>query len=134
MGTSSFSPGSARASIPAAFAYPPPVVLQAFEDTLRIFLGQCASTDYHYVQATQQVLVPAKALTNKTLDSIAVHCPVDLLTRDRQAEARQSAPARSGQHSERSAAGFLRLLEYALIVAGSQQTLMPLESRTRLRV
>jgi hypothetical protein len=26
------------------------------------------------------------------------------------------------------------LLEYALIVAGSQQTLMPLESRTRLRV
>jgi hypothetical protein len=110
------------------------VVFQAFEDTLRIFLGQCASSDYHHVQATQQVLVPAKALTNKTLDAITLHRPADLLTRDRQTEARQSAPARPGQHSERSAAGFLRLLENALIVAGSQQTLMPLKSRTRLRV
>ncbi len=134
MGTSSFSPGSARASTPAAVAYPPPVVFQALEDPLRVFLRQFASTNYHHVQATQQILVPAKALTNKALDAIALHRPADLLTRDRQTKARQLAPTRSGQHSERFAAGFLRLLEYALIVAGSQQTLMPRESRTRLRV
>ena len=133
MATSSLSPASAAASIPATLAYLSPVVFQALEDPLGVFPGQIASTNYHHVQATQQVLVPAKALTNKTLDAIALHCSADLLSRDRQAEARQSAPARSGQHSERFAAGFLRLLEYALIVAGSQQTVMPLESRTRLR-
>jgi hypothetical protein len=110
------------------------VVFQAFEETLRIFLGQCASTDYHHVQATQQVLVPAKALTNEAFDAIAVHRSADLLTRDRQTKARRLAPTRASQHGERFAAGFLRMLEYALVVAGSQQTLVPLESRTRLRV
>ena len=134
MGTSSFSPASADASISAAFAYPPPVVFQALEDPLRIFLRQFASTNYHHVQTAQQVLVPAKALTNQALDAIALHRPADLLTRDSQTKARQRAAAGPGQYGDRFTAGFLRSLEYALIVAGSQQALMPLESRTRLRV
>ncbi len=98
---------------------------------MRILLRQIASSYYHHIQAAQQVLVPAKALTDETLYAIAVHRPADLLTRDRQSKARRSAPTRSSQHGERFAAGFLRMLEYALVVASSQQTLVPLESRTR---
>ena len=110
------------------------MVFQALEHVLGVFLRQVASTNYHHVQAAQYVLVPAKALTNETLDTIAFHRPADLLTRDCQTKARQFAPTRPRQHGERFVAGSLRMLEYALVVASTQQTLMPLESRTRLCV
>jgi hypothetical protein len=110
------------------------VLFQALEDRLRVFLHQLASTDYNHVQAAQQGLMPAKAFADQTLDAIALHCPLNLLARDRQTQARRLAVASPGQHSERFAAGFLRMLEYAFVIASSQQAHAPLESQTRARV
>jgi hypothetical protein len=110
------------------------VVFQALEDSLRVLFQQIASTDYDHVQAAQQVLVPAKALADETLDAIALHCPADLLTRDRETQARGFATTLPGQHGERFTAGFLRVLKNAFVVASSQQAHAPLELQTRPRI
>lgn len=120
--------------MPATLAHLPPVVFQALEDPLRVLLRQVASPDYYHIQAAQQFLVPTKALSNETLDAIALHGPADLLTRDRQAKARRCTATLPGQHGKRFAAGFLRMLEYAGVITGSKQAHVPLESQTRLRV
>ena len=76
----------------------------------------------------------AKTLANEALDAIALHCPANLLARDRQTEARQPLTTLPGQHGERLAAGFLRLLEYAFVVSSCQEAHAPLELQTRRRV
>jgi len=77
------SPASAGVCIPATLAHLPPVIFQALEDPLRVLIQQMASPDYHQVETAQQILVPTKALSNETLDAIALDRPADLLSRDR---------------------------------------------------
>jgi hypothetical protein len=78
--------------------------------------------------------VAAKTLPNESLDAIALHGLANLLARDRKTQARRIPATSPGQHSERFAAGFLRLLEYAFVVSSGQQAQAPLESQTRPRV
>jgi len=78
--------------------------------------------------------VPAKTLSNEALDAIALHCSANLLTRDRQTEARQPLATLPGQYGERLTAGFLRLLEDAFVVSCGQEAHAPLEVQSRRRI
>lgn len=110
------------------------MVFQACEDAMGALLNQLASTDDYHVQTAQQVLMPAKAFANQSLDAITLHRPSDLLARDCQTQARDAPATSPGQYSERFVTGFFRVLEYAFVISGSQEAHAPLESQTRPRV
>jgi hypothetical protein len=128
------SPASAGGAVFTAFAYQPPMVFQACEYPLAVLLQQITPPDDDHIEAAQQCLMTAKTFPNQTLETISVHRPADLFARDRQSQTRYLTITSPGQYRDRFVTGFLRALEDAGVVSGSQKAHAPLEAQTRPRI
>lgn len=82
---------------------------------------QAHASQHHYVEATQQMLMRAKALTDEPLDSIAPGRTGYVLAGDGQAQSRHAGAVIPREHRERLGAGPARLLEYPPVLARPQQ-------------